>query len=72
MTSLFTPADIECLFQKVRQRTFEKEFEKEFGKENDCRVSTGTFMEAIPEISPTLTEEIIKEFDQDREKYARY
>jgi SpoVK/Ycf46/Vps4 family AAA+-type ATPase len=72
MTSLFTPADIEYLFQKVRQRTFEKEFEKEFGKENDCRVSTGTFMEAIPEISPTLTEEIIKEFDQDREKYARY
>jgi SpoVK/Ycf46/Vps4 family AAA+-type ATPase len=72
MTSLFTPADIEYLFQKVRQRTFEKEFEKEFGKENDCRVSTGTFMEAIPEIAPTLTEEIIREFDQDREKYARY
>lgn len=72
MTSLFTPADIEYLFQKVRQRAFEKEFEKEFGKENDCRVSTGTFMEAIPEISPTLTEEIIKEFNQDREKYARY
>jgi transitional endoplasmic reticulum ATPase len=68
MLSLFTPADIEYLFQKVRQVTFEREFENE----KDCRVSTGTFMEIIPEISPTLTEEIIEEFKQDREKYARY
>ena len=68
MISLFTPADIEYLFQKVRQVTFEREY----AKEEDCLVTTDTFMEIIPDISPTLTEEIIKEFEQDCNKYTRY
>ena len=68
MISLFTPADIEYLFQKVRQYTFEREYERH----GNCLVTTETFMEIIPEISPTLTEEIITEFGLDCEKYTRY
>jgi SpoVK/Ycf46/Vps4 family AAA+-type ATPase len=68
MISLFTPADIEYLFQRVRQVTFEREYEKE----GNCLVTTETFMEIIPEISPTLTEEISEEFELDCEKYTRY
>ena len=68
MLSLFTPADIEYLFQKVRQITFEREYENK----GNSLVTTETFMEIIPEISPTLTEEIIEEFEQDCEKYTRY
>ena len=68
MLSLFTPADIEYLFQKVRQVTFEREY----AKEGNCLVTTETFKEIIPQISPTLNEEIIKDFEQDCEKYSRY
>lgn len=68
LLSLFTPADIEYLFQKIRQVTFEREFEKK----GNCLVSTETFMDIIPQISPTLTEEIVKEFELDCEKYTRY
>jgi transitional endoplasmic reticulum ATPase len=68
MISLFTPADIEYLFQKVRQVTFERDYEKK----GSCLVTTETFMEIIPEISPTLTEEISAEFELDCEKYTRY
>jgi len=68
MISLFTPADIEYLFQRVRQVTFEREY----SKEGNCLVTTETFMEIIPEISPTLTEEISEEFELDCEKYTRY
>ncbi len=68
MISLFTPADIEYLFQKVRQITFEREYEEE----GNCLVTTETFMKIIPEISPTLTEKNIEEFKQDCDKYTRY
>ncbi len=68
MVSLFTPADIEYLFQKVRQVAFEKEY----AKEGNCMVTTETFLEIIPEISPTLSEEIIGQFELDCEKYTRY
>ncbi|MEJ2690598.1 MAG: AAA family ATPase [Deltaproteobacteria bacterium] len=68
MISLFTPADIEYLFQKVRQISFEREYEKE----GNCHVTTETFLDMIPEIAPTLTEEIIQEFERDCEKYTRY
>ncbi len=64
----FTPADIEYLFQKVTQHAFEREYV--VGK--DYRISTRTFLEIIPTIKPTLTEEIIKELEQDSLKYTRY
>ena len=65
---LFTPADIEYLFQKVTQHAFEREYV--VGK--DYRISTRTFLEIIPTIRPTLTEDIIKELEQDSLDYTRY
>ncbi|UCF57860.1 MAG: AAA family ATPase, partial [Deltaproteobacteria bacterium] len=68
MIALFTPADIEYLFQKVRQVAFEREYSK--GK--DYRVTTETFLEIIPEVPPTLTDAIIEGFNQDCAHYTRY
>jgi SpoVK/Ycf46/Vps4 family AAA+-type ATPase len=68
MIALFTPADIEYLFQKVRQVAFEGEYVK--GEEH--RVTTETFLEMIPKVPPTLTDEIIEEFQQDYAHYTRY
>ena len=66
--ALFTPADIEYLFQKVRQVAFETEYDKG----QDYRVKTDTFLEMIPKVPPTLTDEIIEEFQQDCAHYTRY
>jgi len=68
MISLFTPADIEYLFQKVRQFAFEREYDKREG----CRVTTETFLEIIPRLRPSLSEKMIGEFEQDCERYSRY
>ena len=68
MISLFTPADIEYLFQRVRQLAFEREYVKG----EDYRVTTETFLEIIPDITPTLTSEIIEDFEQDCLRYTRY
>ncbi|MBM4329068.1 MAG: DUF4032 domain-containing protein [Deltaproteobacteria bacterium] len=65
---LFTPADIEYLFQRVKQHSFEREYSR--GK--DYKVTTKTFLEMIPTIRPTLTKEIIAEFEQECAKYSRY
>jgi transitional endoplasmic reticulum ATPase len=64
----FTPADIEYLFQKVTQHAFEREYV--VGK--DYRISTRTFLEIIPTIRPTLTEDIINELEQDAQDYTRF
>lgn len=66
--SLFTPADIEYLFQKIGHFAFEKESID--GK--DCRISTDMFLELIPEVSPTLTEESIRDLEEDSAQYSRY
>ena len=66
--SFFTPADIEYLFQKVSQFAFEKESIE--GK--DYGITTETFLELIPEVAPTLTEESIRELEEDSAEYARY
>ena len=68
MIALFTPADIEYLFQKVRQLAFERDYVK---AEDYC-VTTETFLEMIPNIPPTLTDKIIKDFEQDCSRYTRY
>ncbi len=65
---LFTPAEIEYLFQKVRQDAFEKECVKG----EDYRVTTEMFIETIPTIRPTLSDKIIEEFRKDCEVYTRY
>ena len=68
MISLFTPADIEYLFQKVRQFAFEREY----AKGEDYPVTTETFLEMIHEVPPTLTDDIIRELEQDSVDYTRY
>jgi transitional endoplasmic reticulum ATPase len=66
--ALFTPADIEYLFHKVTQVAFEREYIKG----EDSRVTTETFLEIIPKVSPTFSTEIIEEFEQDCAHYTRY
>ncbi len=68
MIPLFTPADIEYLFQKVTQVVFEREYT--LGK--DYRLTTDIFAEIIPTVRPTLTDETIEEFRQDEIDYTRY
>ena len=68
MTSRFTPADIEYLFQKIKQEAFEREMTNGV----DYFVSTEIFLELIPNISPTLSDEILHEFEQDCKNYTRY
>jgi transitional endoplasmic reticulum ATPase len=68
MIPLFTPADIEYLFQRVTQDAFELEYVRG----EDYRLTTETFLEMIPKVRPTLTPEIIQEFRQDCIDYTRY
>ena len=68
MTSRFTPADMEYLFQQVAQFAFEQEL----ATRQDFRVTTATILEIIPKIRPTLTEDIITEFEKDSLTYARF
>jgi transitional endoplasmic reticulum ATPase len=65
---LFTPADIEYLFQRVTQVAFEKELALGM----DYRLDTDLFLQLIPKVRPTLTQEIIEEFQQDCKDYTRY
>ena len=67
LTSKFTPADIEYLFHQVAQFAFEQEL----ATKQDFRVTTETFLEIIPPIRPSLTDEIIEEFEQDSITYSR-
>ena len=67
MTSRFTPADIEYLFQQVAQFAFEQEYTSK----QDYRVSVETIMEIMPKIRPSLTDEIIEEFQKDCITYSR-
>ncbi|MFH1025548.1 MAG: AAA family ATPase [Nitrospirota bacterium] len=67
MTSRFTPADIEYLFQQVAQFAFEQEY----ANKQDYRVTTDTFIQILPKIRPSLTDEIIQEFQKDSITYSR-
>lgn len=67
MTAGFTPADVEYLFQQVAQFAFEQEF----GIKQDYQVTTGTFAEIVPKIRPSLTVEVIEEFQKDSITYSR-
>ncbi len=67
MMPFFTPADIEFLFQKVRQTAFEREYVQ--GEE--FRVTTDVFREMIPQVRYSLTPEIIAEFEEDCRRYTR-
>ena len=66
--SFFTPADIEYLFHKVSHFAFEKEYKE--GK--DFRITTDTFLDIIPECQPSLTEENIRELEEDSVHFTRF
>jgi len=68
MMPLFTPADIEYLFEKVRQEAFEREYVRG----EDYQVTTETFLAMIESVSPTLTDAIIEEFEKDCAHCTRY
>jgi SpoVK/Ycf46/Vps4 family AAA+-type ATPase len=67
MTSRFTPADIEYLFQQVAQFAFEEEY----ASKHDYIVTTDTFLQMIARIRPSLTEGMIEAFQKDSIAYAR-
>lgn len=67
MTSRFTPADIEYLFQQVAQFAFEQEYINK----QDFRVNTGTFIQILSKIRPSLSDDIIEEFRKDCTIYSR-
>jgi len=66
-TSRFTPADIQYLFEQVAQFAFEEEI----AKRDDFRVTTETVLHLMPKVRPSLTDEIIEEFEKDTLIYAR-
>ncbi len=66
-TSRFTPADIQYLFEQVAQFAFEHEIvEKE-----DHKVTTETIFQILPKVRPSMTDEILEEFERDSDTYAR-
>ena len=65
---MFTPAEIEYLFQKVRQEAFEQECV--LGE--DFKVSTDMFLEVIPTIRQTLDSKTIEAFQRDSAEFTRY
>jgi transitional endoplasmic reticulum ATPase len=67
MTSGFTPADIQYLFQQVAQFAFEQEF----SSKEDYRVTTETFIQIAPRVRAYLNEEMIEEFENDIINYLR-
>lgn len=67
VTSRFTAADIEYLFPKIAQFSFEQEY----GSKQDYRVTTDTFIQIVPGIRPSLTDEIIEDFQKDCITYSR-
>jgi SpoVK/Ycf46/Vps4 family AAA+-type ATPase len=66
-TSRFTPADIQYLFEQVAQFAFEQEI----ASGDDYKVTTDTIFQIMPRVRPSLTDEIIKEFEQDSLTYSR-
>jgi transitional endoplasmic reticulum ATPase len=67
MTSRFTPADIEYLFQQVAQFSFEEEY----ASKHDYVVTTETFLQMIARVRPSLTEGMIEDFQKDSVAYSR-
>ena len=67
-SELFTPADIEFAARKAAQHAFEREhFE---GATH--RATEDDFLSSIRSTRPSLTQEILRAFEQDVEKFARY
>ncbi|MDR3553581.1 MAG: ATP-binding protein [Syntrophobacteraceae bacterium] len=66
-TARFTPADIQYLFEQVAQFAFEREV----AESRDCKVTTADFLDVMAKMRPTLTDEIVEEFEKDSVTYSR-
>jgi len=60
------PADIEYLFHQVAQFAFEREYET--GQDT---VTLDTFLQIMPKIRPSLTDDMIEELHKDSITYSR-
>jgi transitional endoplasmic reticulum ATPase len=67
MTSGFTPADIQYLFQQVAHYAFEQEL----ASKEDYLVTAETFSHINPKVLPSLSDEVIEEFEKDSVSYSR-
>ncbi len=67
MTRGFTPADIQYLFQQIASFSFEMEV----SSKKNYLVTTETFMNIDPKIVPSLTMEVLDEFEKDSLIYSR-
>jgi SpoVK/Ycf46/Vps4 family AAA+-type ATPase len=66
-TSKFTPADIQYLFEQVAQYAFEQEI----GEKKDYKVATEDILQVMAKVRPSLTDEIVEEFEKDSHVYSR-
>ena len=66
-TSRFTPADIQYLFEQVAQHAFEREI----GEKKDYKVATEDILQVMEKVRPSLTDEIVAEFEKDSLTYSR-
>lgn len=66
-TSKFTPADIQYLFEQVAQYAFEQEI----GEKTDYKVVTEDILQVMAKVRPSLTDEIVEEFEEDSRTYSR-
>ncbi|MGO9020354.1 MAG: ATP-binding protein [Syntrophobacteraceae bacterium] len=66
-TARFTPADIQYLFEQVAQFAFEQEI----SKKEDFKVTTEGILQIMEKMRPSLTDEIVEEFEKDSLAYAR-
>jgi AAA+ superfamily predicted ATPase len=67
-SELFTPADIEFAARKAAQRAFEREHFEGVAH----RATEDDFLTAIRSTRPSLTEDVLRSFEQDVERFARY
>jgi SpoVK/Ycf46/Vps4 family AAA+-type ATPase len=67
MTSGFTPADIQYFFQEVAQFAFEQEH----ASKEDYRVTAEAFLQIRVKVHPSMSEEVIEEFEKDVKTYSR-
>lgn len=66
-SELFTPADIEFAARKGSQAAFEREMREPAGRP----AVTEDFLSAIGQIRPTLTPDMLAEFERGKEDFAR-
>jgi transitional endoplasmic reticulum ATPase len=64
---LFTPADIEF----AARRTAQLAFERVLFQRGEEQVTTGDVLRAVGQTRRTLTAELVAEFEQDIQDYAR-